>query len=113
MPHDTTLPASAAPTTEAGRRLLDMIAAPFINESSNRGMADREWLHAIARIEAEARADALDVDVLGDVLDNLHVYATWQEEGAQIVANGRMLAPYILARLATATQSSDDAGEEE
>jgi hypothetical protein len=42
------------PRTAAGRALLDMLNLRWVDEPTNRGMADREYVHVILAIEAEA-----------------------------------------------------------
>lgn len=108
----TTLPASAAPTTEAGRWVSLLLAEADIRWPDEHTRIAASVIDGwLAGIEAQARADAL-----ADVRAALMAGHPGRGE------NHRYCGPYpddclsineTLDRLATATQSSDDAGEEE
>jgi hypothetical protein len=56
------------PRTAAGQALLDMLNLRWVDEPTNRGMADREYVHAILAIEAEA--SRIDVERLARALQH-------------------------------------------
>ena len=98
--------AAERPATEAGRELVAIMEHP------SWAGAGAEWfLPRIAAIEAQARADALDVDTVAHALTGLLNFRSFIVPRPIGDPAWRTLAEEFIARLATATQSSDDAGE--